>query len=363
MKKKIHFFLGQGIYPKIVGGMEIFNYYLIKNLLNDFTISYSATTPFNFTGAQFIKLRNLRPTKFTIPIQFFFILLFSPGLKTIVLSYSNAHWIIWYSFYLICKLLKREYIIIIHYGKDPTTQKYRYYQRFFKSAKSIISVSDDIKIKYEKFYHISCETIWPLVPFIECNKSKEELRREFQIPQNANVLCMIGSIKKMKNPSALLECIHSFTEKELALYNPYIIYAGTGNEVDSLKNKSKEYSLEDRVKFLGFVPKEEVNKIYKLSDIYLILSDFEGTSISLLEAMFNEKAIITSRAPGITSTIIENSECLMFKTNDTNELKYKIIELLSNESQKRNLGSAAKKHFHDTYDYKFVLNRYKHIFS
>ena len=38
---------------------------------------------------------------------------------------------------------------------------------------------------------------------------------------------------------------------------------------------------------------------YKTADFYIISSDYEGTSLSLLEAMFNKLAIIASDAPGI----------------------------------------------------------------
>lgn len=73
MKSQIHFVLGAGVYPYLTGGMEIFNYYLIQTLHNNFKISYTSYFRLNYEGVKFKRCLPIKPTKYLFPIQLFFI--------------------------------------------------------------------------------------------------------------------------------------------------------------------------------------------------------------------------------------------------------------------------------------------------
>ena len=360
---KIHFVLGGGVYPFVTGGMEIFNYYLIKHLSECFDISYSSYKRLNIPSAHFVRCYKIKPTKILFPLQLFVYLLRNRDIKTIILSYSAASWIVWYLYYTIFKLLHQDYIVVIHYGKEVPTDHRNVYGKFFQSAKKVVSVSDDIKKNYDREFNINSTVILPLVPFECCNMTKYELRKKYGIPLERNVICMIGSVKEMKNPDTVLRSLLDFTEDEIHGFNPHIVYAGNGVMLPVLKQFVKENQIEDRVTFLGIVPKENVNEIYKMSDIYLIASDFEGTSVSLLEAMFSKMPIITSRAPGIIDTIKEGTECLMFKIKSHEELKDCIKKLLSDKFFADQLAGHAHNHFKCDYSYDDVIKKYTQLLS
>lgn len=359
--KKILFVIGSGIYPNIVGGMEIFNYYLIQNLIPYYQIYYIATNKYNYSGAHFFKEFKIRPTKFLSPLQVLIRLLLHPSIKTFILSFSKAHWAVWYLYYLISKLLKRKYIVIIHYGQVPPKGKYKIYKKFFDSANYVISVSKDIKDNYETKFGIKSSVIYPLVPFKTSSIPSKELRVYYRIPQNANLICMVGSLKEMKNPDTIISVLNLFSEEELKNFNPYIIFAGDGNFRSYLEDLCNTYKLKDRITFLGFVPKEDINQIMKISDIYLISSDFEGTSVSLLEAMYNKKAIIASRVPGIINTVTENVDCLMFEKRNIHDLKLKLLRLLSDKSLSKCLSDNAYNSFMENFNYENIINSYRNI--
>lgn len=360
---KIHFVLGGGIYPYVTGGMEIFNYYLIKYLSKYFNISYSSYKRLKIPDAHFVRCYKIRPTKILFPLQLFIYLLCHRDIKTIILSYSAASWIVWYLYYVIFKLLHQDYMVIIHYGKKVATDHRSAYSKFFQSAQKVISVSNDIKKNYDFAFNINSTVILPLVPFEYSNFTKNELRNKYRIPLKRNVICMIGSLKDMKNPDTILKSLHDFTEDDMYRLNPHIVYAGDGAMMPVLKQFVKESQMEDRVSFLGVIPKEKINEIYKLSDIYLIASDFEGTSVSLLEAMFNKMPIITSKAPGIIDTIKEETECLMFQVKDYKELKGCVMKMLSNKDYSDRLAENAYSRFKCDYNYDNVIKKYIELFS
>lgn len=361
--KKLFFILGKGIYPNIVGGMEIFNYYFIKSLRDKFDITYTSTQPLDIDNLKRIKTYSIKPTKIFSPLQVLLHLLFKPSIKKVVISYSAAHWMVWYLYTLINTLLRKDYYVIIHYGDTTPKGSYKTYKRFFDNAKKVIAVSDDIKKNYDSKYNINCEVLYPLVPFEKNTTEKATLRKEYNIPANAHLITMVGSIKGMKNPDTLIEALSLFTKEEIKRHNIHIAYAGKGNMVETLKKKAIENGLSENVHFLGFVPKEEVNKVFKMSDNYVIASDFEGTSVSLLEAMFNHTPIIASNAPGIKDMVKHQHSALLFETRNATDLNKCIKELMRNPELGKELGNNAYKDFISKYNYNDMLNAYIKIFN
>lgn len=360
--KKVHFVLGEGTYPDLVGGMEIFNYYLIKELQKDYAISYSAIKRLNFSGQSFHHYFKIRPTKISFPLQLFFYLLFHPG-RTLFFSFSAAHWLIWYLYTLVARILRLDYIVVIHYGKEPPVTHQKVYQNFFQQAKHIVAVSENIKKEYDEQFHINCTTIFPLVPFKKNETPKNELRQRYDIPIDAFVICMVGTIKEMKNPQTVVEALAKLPTNIINRYNPHIVYAGTGPSINHLKEIIARHDLQERCHLLGFVPKEKTDEVYALSDAYVIASDFEGTSVSLLEAMFNGMPIIASRAPGIIDTISENRECLLFTPKKSDELKAQLLTVMTNPSLAEKKGKAARVHYECDYNFNEVVKSYIEIIN
>lgn len=360
--EKLHFVLNKGVYPYRVGGMEIFNYYLIKSLKDEYDISYTSCKPLDLDGLDYNKCRDGIQTIF-FPLQLLIYLLRHKKLNMVIFSFSRMNWLIWYQYYLICKFLKKKYFVVIHLGDIPPKGHDRCYKIFLKHAKKVVAVSEGIKTNYDTKYGLNCKVIYPLVPFPESNLNRADLRQKYKINKDVNVICMIGSLKEMKNPDTILNALSLFTIEEKKVYKPYIIYAGNGVMIETLKQLVEEYQLKDSVSFLGNIPKEDVCEILKLADIYLIASDYEGTSVSLLEAMYNKKVIIASRAPGIINTIVENEECLMFEPRNAAVLKQCVIKVLSDEKLRINLSHNSYMHFLNDYDYRKVISSYKMIFS
>lgn len=358
--KKIHFVLGDGTYPDHIGGMEIFNYYLIKELKKDYAISYSAYKRLNFPGPTLHRCLKVKPTKVSFPVQLFFYLLFHPG-RTLIFSYSAAHWLVWYLYTLVARILRLDYIVVIHYGKEPPATHQKVYQNFFQQAKHIVAVSENIKKEYDGQFHINCTTIFPLVPFKKNETPKSELRRRYGIPADAFVVCMVGTIKEMKNPQTVVEALAKLPTDIIDRHNPHIVYAGTGPGVNHLKEIIVRLGLQERCHLLGFVPKEQTDEVYALSDAYVIASDFEGTSVSLLEAMFNGLPVIASRAPGIVDTIAEDEECLMFQPRNSDELKTHLLAVMTDSALSEKKGIAAHTRYERDYNFCCVVNSYKNI--
>lgn len=68
-----------------------------------------------------------------------------------------------------------------------------------------------------------------------------------------------------------------------------------GNAVDSIKNKMREYNIEDNVVFTGYVTDTVRNTLYKYSKEFLFSSVFEGFGIPPIEAMMCGANVVATK--------------------------------------------------------------------
>lgn len=361
MMPKVLFHICDGIYPSVVGGMEIFNYFLIKNLAKNDGAYVFSSRPYDFNGVEWIKYRRIHPTKIFDGVQLFFALLRHRDIETVAFSYSEAHWLLWYINMLAVRLAGRKYISIIHHGRVPSSENVKQYGEFLRHSENVIAVSDDIKKNYDSVFGIDCTVIPPLIPFGLSKLSRADCRKRYGIPDDASVFCQVGTIKKMKNPQTVVEALSLFSEEELEKYNPHVVFAGKNCMRDSLQLLIREKGLESRVHFLGSIPVEDVRNIMRMSDLYLIASDYEGTSVSLLEAMYNAMPILASDVRGINDMVSDRESALLFSVNDANDLKNVLLKMLNSQKLRISLGERAKSVYSVKYDYPLILDAYRKL--
>ncbi len=108
--------------------------------------------------------------------------------------------------------------------------------------------------------------------------------------------------------------------------------------------KAAELGIAGRVLFAGFLNPDDVERAYKMADIYVMPSVSEPFGITALEAMKNKTPVIVSNQSGVSEVI---RHCLKVDFWDINELSNKIISLLRyntlHEALKENGYSEVKK--------------------
>lgn len=355
------FIINDGVYPYQTGGMEVFNYHLIKTLSLEMPVSYMASRRYDFESAEYIRSCSLRPTKLFTPLWMLIYLMFHREFRQVVISFSAAHWLVWKIYYWAVRLLKLKTTVVIHYGKEVPADHFSVYRDFLKAAENVVAVSEDIKKNYDAAYSVDCKVIYPLIPFTEADKDKSYYRAKYHIPADCNVISMVGSLKGMKNPQRIIEALCLFDKEELVKYKPHVVYAGAGPMMEELKFLVESKGLSEYVSFLGLIPNPQIREIMAMADAYLIASDFEGTSVSLLEAMYNSKAIVASNVPGLRDMISNGENGLLYEVDSPEQLKECIIELLKSKPDADRLGRAARYSYDLRYDYKDVLNAYKDL--
>ncbi len=147
-------------------------------------------------------------------------------------------------------------------------------------------------------------------------------------------LFFIGRIVKIK---ALDNLILAFDKLEKKIRDQVrLSIIGEGEMQDELKTLIKRKNLDKFIKMHGFV--KELEPFYKKSDIFILPSDMEGLSISLLEAMSYGKACIVNNF-GVP---FQKDEVFIMENNKYQTIASSISYLIKNRLEIKKLGIKAR---------------------
>ena len=122
------------------------------------------------------------------------------------------------------------------------------------------------------------------------------------VGEREKTVVFVGRLHKQKNPALLLSAFSEFA-KEFSEYSLHIY--GKGDMEDELKEISVKLGIEDKIVWHGFC-RDVRNRIVK-AGMFVLSSDFEGISNSMLEAMAMGIPVIATDCPiGGCATYIED---------------------------------------------------------
>lgn len=107
---------------------------------------------------------------------------------------------------------------------------------------------------------------------------RKQIRRDLNIDDKF-VLINTGRFEEQKNQSFVVEVFKKFHEKEK---NSCLLLLGTGDLVEKVKQKVKDYGLSKNVIFLGV--KQNVSDYLSAADCYIMPSLYEGLPVAAVEA-------------------------------------------------------------------------------
>lgn len=205
---------------------------------------------------------------------------------------------------LICKILRIYHIASIHsvYNKTGKAENSKFRTLLDKVmicfTSKLIFVSKDMQQQFSSFhnkkYILSKSTVIQngikinQIPISDCDKDKNF------------IIGAVGRFIPLKNHKLLID---AFAEFNKIVPNSKLYLVGYGQLENELRLKVKGLNLEPYVYFL----KGKGADYYQFMDCYVLPSDQEGLSVSLLEAMsFKLPAIVSNRND--FHDVIKNSE-------------------------------------------------------
>jgi colanic acid/amylovoran biosynthesis glycosyltransferase len=103
--------------------------------------------------------------------------------------------------------------------------------------------------------------------------------------------------------------------------------AGEGPERASLERAIRESRLQDRVKLLGHVAREQIDSLYCRADVVVLTSRSEGIPLVLMEAMTRGKIVLAPAITGIPELVIAGKTGFLYAPGVVKDFVEKILNL------------------------------------
>lgn len=374
MKNNNILFYFPGLYPCITGGMEIYNYHLLNELSRRYPrIHFNLLTVCNKYNNSKINIIKGNSRLFLVrrfgldALSNILVLFFSKKIKLrfidiIIIPYTDSFGFNMSVFLLLKYLLNIDYVIYIHDGGLKKWRLSWHYKLFFRKAKKVIGVSNEIVFEYKKRTNRRIDLFHPFIPFSISDKSCDLIKSKFKINQFNKVVLYVGSLKDLKDPLFILKAVNEIDVDILAKEKVGFVFAGTGSLLFNMKSFIEENLLTKYFSFLGNVPNTEIKDLYKIADIFIISSDYEGTPIALMEAMYNNLICIGSDVNGIRELISHKKNGLLFNKSNITNLSLLLEDILTNTNKYKNMGINAGKSLSNLYNYdKYIDSLFHYI--
>jgi glycosyltransferase involved in cell wall biosynthesis len=140
-----------------------------------------------------------------------------------------------------------------------------------------------------------------------------------------------------------------------------LILVGEGPEDAIIRAKIRELGLEDHVALPGF--QKNVAEWLKASDIFVLSSLSEGTSVSLLESMAMGMPAVATRVGGNPAVIEEGRTGLLVPSQDAAALGDALARLARDPAARKAMGRAAAQRFQERFRLSNMIQAYHRIYA
>jgi glycosyltransferase involved in cell wall biosynthesis len=188
------------------------------------------------------------------------------------------------------------------------------------AADLVIAVSNFIKNRLIQSYGVP---EWKIrVVYNAAEPSVEINDCSCKIKETDKVVLFIGRVTLQKGPDYFVEAA-----KKVLDFDPHVkfVLAGTGDMLPRLIERAAQMGMADKFIFPGFVNREEVMRLNKIADVFVMPSVSEPFGIVPLEAMAQETPTIISRQSGVSEVL---NHVLKVDFWDVNDIANKILAVL-----------------------------------
>lgn len=171
---------------------------------------------------------------------------------------------------------------------------------------------------------------------------RAEIRARFGLRPETRVLLYTGRIAQEKNMDTLFQGCAEILGQEP---NTVLWLVGDGPYRDGCAELARDLGIGDRVKFLGFVPRDQVDQYYALADLFLFTSTTETQGLVVAEAMsYGLPPVVV--AGGGASEPIDDGVSGFRVQDDPFELADRALELLNSDRLYAKFSAAARAGIH-----------------
>ena len=138
-------------------------------------------------------------------------------------------------------------------------------------------------------------------------------------------------------------------------------FIGDGSKLDEVRGYAEKRKLQDRVLFYGGM--NNIETPLRNSQIFVLLSDYEGFPLSILEAMQAGLPIIATDVGGVKEAVIDSDNGFLIPKGNETILLQRLKQLVTDVQLRESMGQRSKELFTEKFTFEKMLTDTKEVYE
>jgi glycosyltransferase involved in cell wall biosynthesis len=228
-------------------------------------------------------------------------------------------------------------------------------KKLLELSDKIVVLSDFTKDKLSHHYDIPDEKIAlipggvDLVRFSPAT-NRTAIRKSLHIPARKFVLFTVRNLVARMGLENLLYAVSKVTKE---IPNIYLVIGGKGPLKEKLVALAQRLSIQDRVRFVGFIQEGELPSYYQMADLFVLpTKELEGFGLVTVEALASGLPVLGTPIGGTKEILTKLNPDFLFRDLSADAMADSILSIISklkeDKKLKRSLPKQCRK-FAETY--------------
>jgi glycosyltransferase involved in cell wall biosynthesis len=183
-------------------------------------------------------------------------------------------------------------------GENYNENVYEIERKGMAEADRVITVSNLTRNIVIDRYHIDPAKVITVHNAVEPPEKTELVDAQKHVKEK--IVTFLGRITFQKGPEYFIEAAQKVLERDK---NVRFVMAGTGDMMEKMIRRAAKLKISSHFHFTGFLKGENVDRMFAMSDVYVMPSVSEPFGISPLEAMRSNVPVIISKQSGVAEVL------------------------------------------------------------
>jgi L-malate glycosyltransferase len=229
------------------------------------------------------------------------------------------------------------------------------------AADQILSVSNALRQKLAQTINFPENRIRVIANGVDLRRftvarDRSGWKFRLNLPPEGLTFGTVGRFVPVKCYPVLLEASRSIFEK---IPNSYLVLVGDGPLHEQLTRLARDYKIHDRVRFLGW--RSDVPEILNALDVYVLASESEGMSNTILEAMACGLPVVAT-AVGGNVELVDRAGGLLVPPYNPKTLAEAVSLLLADPARRETMGSLARRRVEEHFSLETMAENYAGVY-
>ena len=222
------------------------------------------------------------------------------------------------------------------FGEKISGEKVEKYKKQYKKYDKILTICDTMRDEFVEILGMDktkVELVYNPINLEIIRKKAEDVNPKYGNYLKENYFLQVSRLTQQKQPEHLVDIYYKLKQRGI---KEKLYFIGNGEKVKLIRQKIKEYNLEDDIILLGQI--ENPYPFFKNAKLFLHTAKYEGLPTVLLESLAFGTPVVAYDCPtGPKDILGKNSEYgELIPLNDKDTFVKRVYELIDNNEKYEN---------------------------